>query len=282
MMGLPRSALERILGAAMLLSSSCSSDTAPLDGGAGGGGQPAMVSGGFAGDGGQAGGSCNANGVRDGDEAGIDCGGLACPRCDIGQACASASECPLGFCVDGVCCESACEEMCHACSNAETGAGADGICEPVALGLDPRGDCAAEAPESCGHTGECNGSGACERYPAGTRCDGGHSCDGTRISYGDVCDGSGTCLDGGAGDCFPFACGATQCLTSCATNADCAPGRYCADSVCCETPCTGFCHACSLTKKNFFSPDGTCEPIFFSDPDDECGAAVCYGGACDI
>jgi hypothetical protein len=54
-----------------------------------------------------------ANGLTDGDETGIDCGGTTCPRCDEWQPCTRASDCAARVCTrctGGACttCESSC------------------------------------------------------------------------------------------------------------------------------------------------------------------------------
>ena len=49
-----------------------------------------------------AGPSC-ANGVRDGDETDIDCGGATCPACANGRACVAAGDCVSNVCTGSVC-----------------------------------------------------------------------------------------------------------------------------------------------------------------------------------
>src|SRR5690606_3721836 len=50
--------------------------------------------------------SC-ADGVKNADETGIDCGGSSCPRCSAGSSCATGGDCASGICDGGVC---ACSE----------------------------------------------------------------------------------------------------------------------------------------------------------------------------
>ena len=37
------------------------------------------------------------------------------------------------------------------------GSGADGVCDNIAAGNDPKGACATDPPDSCGKTGVCDG-----------------------------------------------------------------------------------------------------------------------------
>ena len=43
------------------------------------------------------------DGVRDGDETDVDCGGGGCPSCSVGRACSSSFDCQAGACRDGIC-----------------------------------------------------------------------------------------------------------------------------------------------------------------------------------
>src|SRR5262249_660217 len=77
--------------------------------------------------------------------------------------------------------------------------------------------------------------------------------------------------------------GVGACLLSpngspCANGPECTSGN-CVDGVCCNTPCTGPCLACTAAKKGS-GVNGLCGAIASgTDPDDECsGATVCAGG----
>lgn len=88
---------------------------------------------------------------------------------DAGGVCAQNSECGSGYCVDGVCCDRACDGTCEACTAALKGAGADGVCEAAAAET-PEAACAADQRNPCGNTGLCDGSGACAVAPDGESC----------------------------------------------------------------------------------------------------------------
>jgi len=216
-----------------------------------------------------------------------------------GQTCAQASECGSGFCVDNVCCGSACNGACQACSAATKGAGADGVCGSAQIGTDPHNDCAPQPASSCGTTGLCDGSGACSKYPSATIC-AAASCNGTILNKDDFCNGSGVCVDSGPMSCGNYLCTGSACLTSCSSDAQCGSSAYCMmsncvpkivngtacasgavcgsgnciDNFCCDTACGGTCKACSAALS--VGANGTCSNVKTNtDPDGNCTAAVC-------
>lgn len=85
-----------------------------------------------------------------------------------GESCSGAGECESGYCVDGVCCDQACDSGCEACSPAVSGGThAAGVCSPIPSGSDPLNACYFA----------CDGSGACEPLlPAGADCSDSAAC----------------------------------------------------------------------------------------------------------
>ncbi|MEZ4307003.1 MAG: hypothetical protein R3F14_03000 [Polyangiaceae bacterium] len=224
-------------------------------------------------------------------------GGGACALLGTGASCNVGGECTSGFCADGVCCTTACDAECQACSAAKKGSGSNGTCGAIAVGTDPDNECAGAlvcatggcklpngeaciSPATCvaGFCVDgvcCNAActGACQSCLAAKK---GSGMDGTcgNIALGtdpdDECGGAATCS--GAGSCALFADG-----VPCAADNECV-SAHCVDGVCCNTTCTGVCQACTAAKKGQ-GTDGTCGSIALgSDPDMECpGAAACNG-----
>jgi len=159
------------------------------------------------------------DGVVDGGETDVDCGG-ACPACSNGLMCLTGADCASGVCTGGGCtpcgtnadcdpssyCDgatSACVpdeangEVCTEAAQCSSGACADGFCCDVAC---------TDLCEACNVAGS---EGACSPVPAGTdpasECIGATNCDGagvcTLLPLGASCTvpaecASGTC-DGG-------------------------------------------------------------------------------------
>lgn len=158
------------------------------------------------------------------------------PCTDDGEACAAGL-----FCVDGVCCNEACDGVCESCRGDISG-GFNGTCTSL-----PAGDeivIEAEEYEDCPGIQTCDGQGACFARAAGESCDSDSQC------------GSGFCTDG---VCCDSRCG--EACESCATGTCLAvtsginPGT-------CESQCT---------------IDG-CTGIAVGEPcelDTDCGSGIC-------
>jgi len=195
------------------------------------------------------------------------------PSGEPGQPCVEGTDCGSSFCVDGVCCTTACDGVCMTCA----GPGSAGVCAFVpALGKPAReGDCPADpGPSMCGNTGACDGAGRCLDSPnvlcAPYRCGSDGTC---RTS----CSSDGDCVNP---PCVGGSCG-IHVMAACGSDHECKSG-FCVDGVCCDAACTGPCQSCNLLGR-----EGTCSvvPAGALDPRGICvdqGAATCgSNGLCD-
>ena len=139
-----------------------------------------------------------------------------------GSSCSSTDDCASGFCVDSVCCNTSCTDVCGACNLP----GKEGLCSP------------ATAPRhgSCGGAGVCGGtcSGQLDcSYPSSSTTCAPASCQDGQAVPAASCDGLGQCATPQPTSCRAYACGPNACKTSCAARADCASTRYfCAAGQC--------------------------------------------------
>jgi hypothetical protein len=111
-------------------------------------------------------------------------------RCEpigtAGDPCTAPMGCDNGMCVDGFCCDSACEGTCESCGLE----GLEGACSPIAAGMDPDEECASE----------CDGAGMCSAGPDAGAADAGASDAGASdagLDAGSTSDG-GASIDAGA------------------------------------------------------------------------------------
>ena len=178
---------------------------------------------------------CN-NGVKDGAEAGIDCGAEpSCAKCTLGIACKSYLDCQSGFCIDGVCCNEVCDGLCQACTSDRKGYPEDGTCGYVMAGVDVDMECEEQPKASCGLRGTCNGAGSCGKYEDGTEC-AAAQCDEATSSFtpASICN-SGQCNGGKPStpiNCNPYMCVAEGCASLCTHDDDCAQTSYCDNAIC--------------------------------------------------
>ncbi|MGZ3453248.1 MAG: Kelch repeat-containing protein [Polyangiales bacterium] len=253
-----------------------------------------------------------------------------------GSTCALSEECTSGNCVDGICCSTACTGACQACDVA----GSLGTCSNVASGPPhashtcggyacSSGSCltTCTTDANCDSKSWCSGTTCIPKRTSGTACGASHECATGNCVDSYCCDSSctgpcsacdvagklGTCSAVTSGSphgtrtCAPaLTCGATGCVLTCSTDAQCAPGNACiggickgkkangiacststecttgncVDGVCCDTTCTGACKACNLAGTL-----GTCTAVDgAADPHKVCAstgcADVCKAGAC--
>lgn len=207
--------------------------------------------------------------------------GTCAPQGEDGAACGSAGDCDSGFCVDGVCCNRACDGQCEACDGAKK----PGVCAPVSGA--PHGSrvqCTSDG-SACG--GACDGTNAegCS-YPAGTACGAG-SCtpgeDGVEAvaTVEAQCNGSGRCPAPRQQACGGAGCDAEQklCNGDCADGSACPAGQYCSAGVCVATQPTGTACQAASDCASGFCVDGYC---CGSACDDRCAACDVPGalGTC--
>jgi uncharacterized protein (TIGR03382 family) len=208
-----------------------------------------------------------------------------------GASCGSNDECLSNFCVDGVCCDRACNGQCEAC--------ASGTCTPVS-GVPVGKRAACKGSGTCG--GRCDGvHGASCTYPgASTQCRGA-SCANDLAIAAAGCDGAGACPPAVTAVCAPYGCNASACKTSCTSANDCVMGGFCmgmacqaqlplgspcgsdaacasghcADGVCCNQACDGQCQACGA--------DGVCLSVMGAPVGGRaaCGGSGACAGTCD-
>jgi len=140
------------------------------------------------------------------------------------KRCNNSSECPSGFCVEGVCCNSACNQRCFSCALLNT----PGTCTQEPIGVDLKNECgpALTCLGTCGGSGECIGAGngtMCAR----NRCTGPSTGAGPAYcsSPGAKCNTDETV----AFDCSPFVCEPAfgACRSTCTSSNDCAQGFIC-------------------------------------------------------
>ncbi|MBI5509333.1 MAG: hypothetical protein HY903_11325 [Deltaproteobacteria bacterium] len=226
------------------------------------------------------------------------CSNHACAkRLPLGNPCGTVDvACATGLCMDGVCCDSACDGLCETCvAGSDTGDGDDGLCAPIPAGQDPY-DLDCPGPTAC------DGNRGCFAALQGEACEQSYECTTGACADGLCCNGAcgGVCETCATGTCEPIpdmqdpvnectgeaTCdGARGCYDS-PLGAECGAAGYkcvsghCADGVCCDRSCDGTCEQCDGPAST-----GTCASVLNAtdvgtcdNTTGACGAADC---ACD-
>lgn len=92
--------------------------------------------------------SCS-DGIKNGTEISIDCGGSSCAPCGPGTACSSDTDCLDNNCVDGFCCDASCTGICKSCNQT----GKEGTCSALPKGTEDPGFC--DSKRACSANGNC-------------------------------------------------------------------------------------------------------------------------------
>lgn len=217
--------------------------------------------------------------TRSGFESGGECvgpvtcdGTRSCFNALLGATCSKDYECLSGHCVEGTCCEDACNGICQTCNvvgqcvatvNAEDPSTCDDStgCSNPPCTCGPSGACGAAAG-GCTTPGEC-ASGACsDGVCCNTPCTG--TCESCRAS--DTGKPTGTCepIPSGAdpaNECsatqyYNMQCGGDRMCRRQALGEICMSDSHCASShcviynhadgigICCTSTCTEICNSC--------------------------------------
>ena len=241
------------------------------------------------------------NGVVDGEETDVDCGGTQCAPCDPGESCDADGDCASESCAAETCVAASCSDGVHNGNESNVDCGGDecGPCDD-GQGCLLTGDCISLVclsevcvPPSC-DDGVRNGDESDEDCggSCGATCEDGETCEDEADCISGVCEAgvcaAESCDDGVRNgsetdvDCGGEACDPCEAPGMCEVPADCVSG------VCTKGMCTPA--ACDDGIQNGSESDvdcggDTCAPCDDGDacnePED-CSSAVCSGGTCDV
>lgn len=192
------------------------------------------------------------DGVENGAETSLDCGGPECDPCEVDAECVEGSDCQSGMCVAMIC------VLAESCTDGEengneTDVDCGGDCEPCDEG------------ESCEIDDDCD-SGSCDGTCLAPECD-----DETR-------NGEETDVDCGGSECGP--CADTL---ACAEDIDCESGA-CADDACAAPECDDLTENGDETDVDC-GGEGACERCergASCADDSDCESGHCGGGECVV
>jgi hypothetical protein len=204
----------------------------------------------------------------------------SCGKKGTGQPCSTGTECQKGFCVDGVCCDTACQGPCRSCVLGQT----PGRCSNTpANAPDPRNACKDLGKAKCDSDGTCDGRGGCHKYPPGTVCGAG-SCNATTNirTLGRVCAG-GTCAAGQTVSCGAYRCNGAVCFSACSSDAECVAPNTCNAGACTQRGMGSPCSPTMPCPAPLFCNGSTCQlkgDGLVCGADAECTSGHCSDGVC--
>lgn len=185
-----------------------------------------------------------------------------------GTACVKNETCLSEHCVDGLCCDTACDGQCQACDISTS----KGTCSPVvgaphgvrtACAMATGGDaCSARLCDGTKDTTQCVGYVGSDVGCRDLSCANGVE------TASAACDGAGKCGTGTpvTRPCAPFACGEKSCKTECFSDSDCASGSTC-------NAATHQCGSAAVCVDDHTLKDA-------KGAIQDCGVYTCQGNAC--
>lgn len=215
--------------------------------------------------------SCD-DGVQNGDEADVDCGGSCAVACDDGRTCGGNADCASLACVAGECSAPSCDD------GAQNGDESDVDCGGACAACPDGGSCVADA--DC-ESGRCGEGGVCSA-PA---CDDGvQNGDELGVDCGGPC--AAACPDGTActtaDECLSEVCGTTGCPAGVAR---CCAAPSCTDGISngneTGVDCGGGCPRCPELQPCRVAADCASNNCFFGQCI-SCGDGALNGTESDI
>lgn len=174
------------------------------------------------------------DGVKNGAETGVDCGGASCATCSIGTTCTTGADCASGICSGNICTVANCGDGVQNASEACDDGGASATCTPLCtLSYCGDGYANAAAGEVCDDATDSND---CDDDCTAPSCGDGH----TNYYAGEDCDTDGDspsctalCTTSTCGDGYVNSAAGEDCDTAGSTascDSDCTP-PVCGDGV---------------------------------------------------
>ncbi len=205
-----------------------------------------------------------ADGVRNGDESGVDCGGATCGKCKTGALSAVDNDCESGFSDGTYCVASSCQDRKVSAGESDIDCGGNSACNRCGVGQ----SCTAHADCSRGPHALLCVAGKCSR-PLAVGCDdGAWTGNETDVDCGGSC--GATCQNGNAckldADCISGNCLAGACV-------ECVSGAQCASNVCSAS------HTCSAPSCNDQTKNGNETDV---DCGGSCSTKCAVGKACSV